>query len=86
MCAFHYWSAPTHLHSEHNAVTAVTFDRMHVEHGQLTPTGETYTLPTDMVLKAIGQTLDVSVIGTAFTMTAGRLWVDESRHTSCPGI
>lgn len=82
----YYWSAPKQLHSDQDAVTAVTFDRMHVENERLTATGETFTLPADMVLTAIGQTFDVSVIGNALRMEAGRIAVDASGQTSCPGV
>jgi len=54
------------------------------------PTGETYVLPADMVLKAVGQVFVAEPLGDgddlALAVSDGRIAVDAERRTSLPGV
>jgi len=54
------------------------------------PTGETFSLPADMVLKAVGQLFvpdPLRADGTlALAIEDGRIAVDADRRTSLPGV
>ncbi len=81
-----HWARPVRLEAEGNRLTGVTFERTALN-GSLKGTGETFTLPADTVLKAIGQTLDAAGLGGAgFTTERGKLKVDSERRTSVPGV
>lgn len=81
-----YWSAPLAIHGEDNRVTGVSFSVMQSQGGALVATGETFTLPADMVLKAIGQTYDASATQSAIVLKNGRIAADEEGRTSLPGV
>lgn len=81
-----YWSAPLAIHGEDNRVTGVSFSVMQSQDGALVATGETFTLPADMVLKAIGQTYDASATQSALVLKNGRIAADEEGRTSLPGV
>lgn len=51
--------------------------------GKLTGTGETFVIPADMVLKAIGQTLDAPQ---GVTVTGGKIEIDAEGRTSRQGV
>lgn len=78
------WSSPKAIKGE-GEVSAMAFDRMVFEDGKLTPTGQSYELRADMVLKAIGQKLDMAALE-SFEVKAGKLVVDESFQTSISGV
>ena len=55
--------------------------------GRWQATGEQQTLAADMVLKAIGQKLDVGLLaGTGLTLQGGRIAADNDGRTGVPGL
>jgi glutamate synthase (NADPH/NADH) small chain len=64
----------------------VSFAVMQREDGKLVASGETYTLPADMVLKAIGQTYDPAPAGDAIRLIDRRIATDDAGRTSLPGV
>ena len=55
--------------------------------GRWQPTGEQHTLAADMVLKAIGQKLDVGLLaGTGLKLQGGRIAADDDGRTGVPGL
>ncbi|MFP1733513.1 NAD(P)-dependent oxidoreductase [Lonsdalea quercina] len=81
-----FWSAPQAIHGENGVVTGVSFTVMQREDGKLVASGETYTLPADMVLKAIGQTYDPAPAGDAIRLIDRRIATDDAGRTSLPGV
>ncbi|WP_315708767.1 NAD(P)-dependent oxidoreductase [Brenneria uluponensis] len=81
-----YWSAPQEIHGEEGCVTGVSFMVMQQQNGVLVASGETFTLPADMVLKAIGQTYDAVPAGRTVALKGGRILVDDQGRTSLPGV
>jgi len=81
---FQYWSAPVAFAGT-DAVTAVRLAATQAREGQLVASEETYGLPADMVLVAIGQTLDERVLD-GLTISKGKILVDESYRTSLSGV
>ena len=86
----HHWLAPVDVLP--NAVDAtsvggVRFAKQKMVDGKLVATGDTLVLETDMVLKAIGQTLGSALLAEAgFQMQSGRLATDANGLTSLPGV
>jgi len=78
------WSSPKTILGN-GSVTGMEFDQMVFENGKLSSTGQSYELPADMVLKAIGQKLDTSVLD-GFDLQGGKLVVGDNFQTSIPGI
>jgi dihydropyrimidine dehydrogenase (NAD+) subunit PreT len=86
-----HWASPHRLLGENGHVAAVEFVRTKADaSGRAVATGETYTIPADMVLKAVGQvfvadplTRDATL---ALALDDGRIAVDEARRTSLPGV
>lgn len=80
---------PLRLVTEGGRVTGVVFERTRSEAGALAATGETFTLPADMVFKAIGQKLVPAAFeepGAALTLKGGKIAVDEERRTTLSGV
>jgi len=87
----HHWLVPEALlpGSGANAghVAAVRFARQVLTDGQLQPTGMHETLAADMVLKAIGQKLDSSLLtDCGLTLRDGRVVADDDGRTGVPGL
>jgi len=59
----------------------ITFERTRLEDGRLAGTGETFTLPADLILKAVGQTLVRGALG-GLAVSGGKIAVDESHRTT----
>ncbi|MBV1900376.1 MAG: NAD(P)-dependent oxidoreductase [Kordiimonadaceae bacterium] len=78
------WSAPTAIKGN-GRVEAMSFESMTVSDGKLTGSGKSFDLPADMVLKAIGQKLDVSVLD-GFEMAGGKITVGDNFETSIAGV
>ncbi len=80
-----HWAAPLRLLGEDGRVTGVEFSRMRPDPaGRMIPSGTTFVLEADMVLKAVGQ---VFVPGTlALAIEAGRIVVDAERRTALAGV
>ena len=82
---------PSALLGEGGHVTAVTFEYTRPgENGQYLGTGDSFTLPADMVFKAIGQVMVALPEGDGasglLALDGGRLAVDEERRTSLPDV
>jgi dihydropyrimidine dehydrogenase (NAD+) subunit PreT len=85
-----HWARPVRLLSEGSALTAVELEYTRLNGaGELTGTGERYTLAADMVFKAIGQALVKDPFDDSrllLDMREGCIVVDEERRTSIPGV
>jgi glutamate synthase (NADPH/NADH) small chain len=86
-----HWARPVRLVAADGALAAVDLERTRLDAGgRLVGTGETYTLPADMLFKAIGQGFLPlpAVEGSAemLEMQGGRIAVDGERRTSMPGV
>ncbi|GAB4543581.1 MAG: NAD(P)-dependent oxidoreductase [Roseibium sp.] len=80
------WAQPKALVCENGAVTAIELERTEDRNGMLAGTGETVTLPADMVFKAVGQTLVEANLGDTLTLEKGRIAVDANRRTSLDDV
>ena len=86
-----HWATPHRLLGEAGYVTAVEFMRTKADAtGRAVPTGETFVLAADMVLKAVGQVFVADPLASGGTLTLavedGRIAVDAARRTSMPGV
>lgn len=80
-----HWAKPAKLLVEDGEVRGVEFERTREGNSaRLEGTGETYTLPSDIVFKAIGQAFVAD--GLKLEMKGGRIAVDAHGQTSVPGI
>ena len=77
-----HWAAPKEVLAEGGAVRGVRFAYTSLQDGRLIETGETFTLPADMVFKAIGQNYEAAPAGAVITLKAGRINTDDDGHTS----
>jgi dihydropyrimidine dehydrogenase (NAD+) subunit PreT len=80
---------PSRLVTEDGRMSAIAFEYTREDGGRLAGTGETFTLPADMVFKAIGQAfvpeaLDGAVQG--IELEGGRIKVDADRRTTMAGV
>jgi dihydropyrimidine dehydrogenase (NAD+) subunit PreT len=82
--AVRLWSSPRAIHGN-GRVTGMEFECMTTSDAGLVGTGETFDLPADMVLKAIGQTLDSAGLA-EFEQAKGKLVVSDSFETSLAGV
>ncbi|POF33719.1 glutamate synthase (NADPH/NADH) small chain [Roseibium marinum] len=80
------WMQPKALVAQNGAVTSIELERTREQNGSLTGTGETVTLPADMVFKAVGQTLVQADLGGALSLEKGRIVVDADRKTSLADV
>ena len=78
------WSKPVAIQGA-DAVTGVTFEQTMLKGGKLVGTGETYDIPCDMLLKAIGQNLDTASLS-GLDMDGGKLKISGDYQTSRPGV
>ena len=76
------WSLPLRFDGT-GAVTAAVFEKSMLKDGKLVGTGETYSVPADLVLLAIGQKLE-PLVGIA--VEKGKIAVDANFHTSVAGV
>jgi len=78
-----YWAQPSAVAVENGQVTGVEFETTNEA-----AKGETFTLPADMVLKAIGQSPHTGSMGAdaSFALDGGRFIVNADRMTSCEGV
>ncbi len=89
--SIHHWLVPEALLPGSGAaaghVAAVRFERQALMEGQLQPTGLHETLAADMVLKAIGQKLDSSLLADCgLTLRDGRVVADDDGRTGVAGL
>ncbi len=79
-----YWASPEAFKGSAKVEYAV-FSAMRIVDGKLTPSGDSFELPADMVLKAIGQMLN-SAIFDALKLEGGKIAVDAHYQTSLAGV
>ncbi len=82
--AIRHWAAPSRIEGEGRA-QSVVFARTRPEAGRLIATEQSFTLPADLVLVAIGQKLAAPGLE-ELRMEGGKIWVDENLQTSLPGV
>ncbi|MEM9632143.1 MAG: NAD(P)-dependent oxidoreductase [Pseudomonadota bacterium] len=80
------WAQPKALVTENGSVTAIELERTKEQDGRLTGTGQTVTMPADMVFKAVGQSLVQADLGASLSIDKGRIVVDEDRKTNLPDV
>jgi glutamate synthase (NADPH/NADH) small chain len=81
-----HWAAPEAVLGEGGQVTGVRFAATTLDGGKLVNTGETFTLPADRVLCAIGQTFVAAPVGSTMRLEQGRIATDAEGRTSLPGV
>ncbi|MEZ5925432.1 MAG: NAD(P)-dependent oxidoreductase [Hyphomicrobiaceae bacterium] len=81
-----HWVRPRRIVAQKGHVAAVECEYTAEKAGKLAGTGETFSLPADMVFKAIGQTFDPAPVGKAIKLDGGRIKVDAEGRTSVKGI
>ena len=80
-----HWVMPREVVVDGGKAVGLVCEYTKEANGKLAGTGETFTIPADMIFKAIGQTY-VDVLNGQLVLEAGRLKVDEERRTSVRGI
>lgn len=81
-----HWAAPKQLLLTGGRVSGMRFVRTRLDGSQLVETGESFELPADVVLRAIGQSFVAEPIGSAIALQDGRIATDEHGHTSHPKV
>lgn len=83
-----HWLQPRELiRNEHGEVCGITLDYTAITDGRLGVTGESITLASDQIFKAIGQAPAATLLAEAgIALSRGRISVDEEGRTSIPGI
>ncbi len=81
-----HWAAPEAVLAAGGQVTGVRFAATRLEGGKLVSTGETFTLPADRVLRAIGQSFVAEPLGGAVALEGGRIKADAEGRTSLAGV
>lgn len=80
-----HWARPIRLVDRDGRLTGVEFRRTRYDSGRLVDAEETFALPADMVMKAIGQTFVSTPLDGAsapIELQGGRIKVDADRRTS----
>ncbi len=77
-----HWAAPKEVLAKDGQVSGARFAYTQLLNGKLVETGEYFTLPADMVFRAIGQTYEAAPAGAAIALQGGRIRTDEDGHTS----
>jgi len=78
------WSAPKHIIADEH-VAQIEFVKTKIEKGKLVETIFTYKLEADMVLKAIGQKLEIEDLK-GIDIEGGKIVVDENYQSSIKGV
>jgi glutamate synthase (NADPH/NADH) small chain len=81
-----HWATPKEVLAQDGVVSGVRFACTAERDGKLVETGEGFTLPADMVLRAIGQTFVAEPVGTTIGLSAGRIATDGEGRTSHPRV
>lgn len=85
--ALHHWLAPEAIVGEAGHVRSVRFAQQALVGGKLQPTGEHRVFEADLVLRAIGQKLDVALAQTCgLTLKDGRIVADDEGRTGVAGL
>ena len=77
-----HWAAPKEVLAEDGQVSGVRFVYTQLLNGKLVEAGEHFTLPADMVFRAIGQTYEAAPAGAAIALQGGRISTDVDGRTS----
>ena len=77
-----HWAAPKEVLAEGGQVRGVRFACTRLDNGKLVETGESFTMPADMVFKAIGQSYETTPVGAAIALKDGRIVTDGDGRTS----
>jgi dihydropyrimidine dehydrogenase (NAD+) subunit PreT len=81
-----HWAAPVEVLASDGAVCGVRFAATQLVDGRLINTDQTFTLPADQVLRAIGQTYVADPAGAQLKLLDGRIQTDAQGQTSLPGV
>jgi glutamate synthase (NADPH/NADH) small chain len=85
-----HWAKPVRLHAAGNHVAAGEFEYTRIDGGRLIGTGEFFSVPADMVFKAIGQSFIADPLQfdtlDALELEQGRIKVDGQFSTSVKGV
>jgi dihydropyrimidine dehydrogenase (NAD+) subunit PreT len=84
--AIRHWAAPLSVNAQGGAISGVSFAHTTMQDGKLVTTADTFTLPADMVLRAIGQTYVPGAAGAALALLQGRIATDAEGRTNLPGV
>jgi glutamate synthase (NADPH/NADH) small chain len=68
--------------AEGGQVRGMRFAYTRSDNGKLVETGESFTMPADMVFKAIGQSYESTPAGAAIALKNGRIVTDDDGRTS----
>jgi glutamate synthase (NADPH/NADH) small chain len=78
------WAVPVEIRGEGRAASVV-FAESRLVDGKLQPTGESFEVEADMVLKAIGQLLSPAGLD-GLGVTGGKIDIDAAHRTTLPGV
>ena len=84
-----HWAQPRELRGEGGRISEIVFEYTQLDgKGRLAGTGDSFTLPVDMLFKAIGQTFLPLANGGSelLQMDSDRIAVNEERQTSLPDV
>jgi glutamate synthase (NADPH/NADH) small chain len=85
-----HWAKPVRFIGEGDKLTAVEFEYTRLVGGKLEGTGDTFVVPADMALTAVGQVLIEDPVNAGakapLNIAGGRVVVDEQGRTSVKGI
>ena len=86
-----HWAQPRQLRGAHGRISDVVFEYTQLdENGRLAGTGDAFSLPADMVFKAIGQAMlplpQANGASDLLEMDGERIAVNEQRQTSLPDV
>ncbi|MEK9945600.1 MAG: NAD(P)-dependent oxidoreductase [Alphaproteobacteria bacterium] len=85
-----HWAKPVRFVGDNGALTGVEFEYTRLAGGKLEGTGETFVVPADMALTAVGQVLveDPVKDGAKETqnISGGRIVIDDQGRTSLQGV
>ena len=81
-----HWATPKEVLAEGGQVTGVRFASTTQRDAKLVETDDGFTLPADMVLRAIGQTFVAGPVAAAIALQAGRITTDDQGRTSHPKV
>jgi dihydropyrimidine dehydrogenase (NAD+) subunit PreT len=82
-----HWAQPTRLIGHKGRLKEVEFEYTQLdERGRLMTTGDRFTLPADMLFKAIGQNFVASPLGELLELSGGRIAINADRQTSLANV
>ncbi|CAN5379806.1 NAD(P)-dependent oxidoreductase [soil metagenome] len=81
-----HWVMPKRVIAGNGAAVALECEYTGETDGQLGGTGETFTIPADMIFKAIGQSFIPAPLGDEIHLEGGRIKINEERRTNLEGV